>query len=109
MTLLWISQNSSRQETQAPLLTTRNPDCKIHSTVGSCELGQINMDGAVTLLLKATGAEDTADKASRKKAIPVTQTIGFLALAVVQAGAYIRQGLCGIEEYCDMYFAGKDC
>ncbi|MCJ1349722.1 hypothetical protein MMC31_007963, partial [Peltigera leucophlebia] len=85
------------------LLTTRNPDCKIHSTVGSCELGKMTMDEAVTLLLRATGAEDTADEASRKKAIPVTQTIGFLALAIVQAGAYIRKGLCGLEEYCDMY------
>lgn len=85
------------------LLTTRNPDCKIHSTVGSCDLGQMNMDEAVTLLLKATGAENSADEALRKKAMPVTQTIGFLALAIVQAGAYIRQGLCGIEEYCDIY------
>ena len=85
------------------LLTTRNPDCKIHSTVGSCELGQMNMEEAVTLLLKATGAENTADEALRKKAIPITQTIGLLALAIIQAGAYIRQGLCGIEEYCAMY------
>ena len=85
------------------LITTRNPDCNIHSTVGSCELGQMNMEEAITLLLKATGAEDTADETSRKKAIPVTRTIGFLALAIVQAGAYIRQGRCTIEEYCDMY------
>ena len=85
------------------VLTTRNPDCKIHSTVGSCELGQLNMDDAVTLLLKATGAEDTTDEASRKKAIPITKTIGFLALAIVQAGAYIRQGRCRIDEYCELY------
>ena len=85
------------------LLTTRNPQCKIHSTVGLYELGQMNMDEAVILLLKAAGAEDTADKATKKKAITVAQTLGFLALAIVQAGAYIRQGLCSIEEYCDMY------
>ena len=85
------------------LLTTRNPDCKIHSTVGSCELGQLTMDDAVTLLLKASGAEDIADEASRKKAIPITKTIGFLALAIVQAGSYIRQGLCGLDEYCELY------
>ena len=85
------------------LLTTRNPDCKIHSTVGSCELGQLNMDEAVTLLLKAAGAEDTADEDARRKAKPVIQTLGFLALAITQAGAYIRRGLCNIEEYCDVY------
>lgn len=85
------------------LLTTRNPDCRIHSTVGSCELGQMNIEEAITLLLKATGAEDVANEASRNKALPVTQTVGFLALAIVQAGAYIRRGLCGIEKYCDLY------
>lgn len=85
------------------LLTTRNPACKIHSTIGSCELGQLTMDDAVTLLLKATGAEDTADETSRTKAIPITKTIGFLAIAIVQAGSYIRQGLCGIDEYCELY------
>ena len=85
------------------LLTTRNPDCKIHSTVGSCELGQLNMDEAVTLLLKAAGAEVTADEDARRKAKPVIQTLGFLALAITQAGAYIRRGLCSIEEYCDVY------
>ncbi|MCJ1344487.1 hypothetical protein MMC31_002690, partial [Peltigera leucophlebia] len=86
------------------LLTTRNPDCRIHSTIGLCELGQMNVEEAITLLLKATGAEDVADKASRKKAFSVTQTIGFLAIAIVQAGTYIRQGLCGIEEYCDFVY-----
>ena len=85
------------------LLTTRNPHCKIHSTVGLCELGQMNMSEAVTLLLKATGSEDTADETAQKKATPVAQTLGFLALAIVQAGAYIRQGYCSIEEYCDVY------
>ena len=85
------------------LLTTRNPDCKIHSTIGSCELGQLNTDEAVTLLLKAAGAEDTADEDARRKAKPVIQTLGFLALAITQAGAYIRRGLCSIEEYCDVY------
>ena len=85
------------------LLTTRNPDCKIHSTVGSCELGQMDKDETVTLLLKATGAENTADETLRKKAIPVTQTVGYLALAIIQAGAYMRQGFCEIEQYCDEY------
>ena len=85
------------------LLSTRNPYCKIHSTVGSCELGQLNMDEAVTLLLKASGTEDVADEAVRKKAIIITQTLGFLALAIVQAGAYIRRAFCSIDEYCDVY------
>jgi hypothetical protein len=85
------------------LLTTRNPDCKIHATVGSCELGEMDLDEAVTLFLRAGGAEDTATEAARKKAIPVAKTLGCLALAIVQAGAYIRKGFCSIEEYCNVY------
>ena len=71
------------------LLTTRNPDCNIHATVGSCELGQMDLDEAVTLFLRAGGAEDTVTEAARKKAIPVAKTLGCLPLAIVQAGAYI--------------------
>ena len=85
------------------LLTTRNPQCKIHSTAGSCGFGEMDVDEAVTLFLKATGAEDAVDEDARKKAVPVAQTLGFLALAIVQAGAYIRHGHCSIEEYCDLY------
>ena len=84
------------------LLTTRNPQCKIHSTVGFCELGQMGPDEAVTLLLKASG-DDDANEAVQKEAVMVTQILGFLALAIVQAGAYIQQGFCSIGEYCDLY------
>jgi hypothetical protein len=34
------------------LLSTRNPHCKIHATVGSCEIGQMESEETVTLLLK---------------------------------------------------------
>lgn len=61
------------------------------------------LDEAVTLFLRAGGAEDTATEAARKKSIPVAKTLGCLALAIVQAGAYIRKGFCSIEEYCNVY------
>jgi hypothetical protein len=85
------------------LLTTRNPDYKIHTTVGSCELGQMDLDEAVTLFLRASGVEDTTTKAAWKKAILVAKTLGCLALAIVQASAYIQKGFYSIKEYCSMY------
>ncbi|OCK79674.1 hypothetical protein K432DRAFT_354452 [Lepidopterella palustris CBS 459.81] len=84
------------------LLTTRNPDFKIHS-LASCEFDQMNSDEAVTLFLRATGAEDTTDEAARKKAMPIAEILGYLPLAIAQAGAYVRQGVCSIEEYCNVY------
>jgi tetratricopeptide (TPR) repeat protein len=85
------------------LLTTRNPDCKVHATVGSRELGQMDPEDAITLLLKTTAAEDVAHEASRNLARPIVETLGCLALAIIQAGAVIRQKLCSMEEYLDVY------
>jgi len=33
----------------------------------------------------------------------VAKTLSCLALAIIKAGAYVRQGLCSIREYCDIY------
>ena len=70
------------------LVTTRNPECTIQLTVSSCQLGGMERDEGVTLLLKATGAEDAANEAAQKKTISVAQILGFLVLAIVQASSY---------------------
>jgi hypothetical protein len=85
------------------LLTTRNPDWEIYATVGSCKLGQMETEEAITLILKATKAYELRDEKLRDAAQPVVLTLGCLALAIVQAGAVIRQGLCRMEEYCSLY------
>lgn len=85
------------------LLTTRNPHCKAYATVGSSEFGQMESEEAVTLLLKTTAAEDIWCETSRNLAKAIVETLGYLALAIVQAGAVIRQKLCSMEEYCDVY------
>ena len=65
------------------LVTTRNPDCRIHATVGSCEFGEMNLEEVVTLFLRAAGVEDTAAEIVRKEAVAVAKTLGCLALAIV--------------------------
>ena len=84
------------------LLTTRNPECSIHATVGSFRSEKLLVDDAVELLLKVAAIEDFSE-ASRHAALCVAETLGFLALALVQAGAFIRQKFCTLEEYCDEY------
>ena len=86
------------------LITTRNPDCQIHATVGSYELGAMEPDEAVILILKTTEVSDQSDKSIRKSAGRVVTTLGYLAPAIVQAGAVIRQGCCTMEEYCAVYY-----
>ena len=60
-------------------------------------------DEAVTLLLKTIDVEDIWREASRNLAKPIVETLGYLALAIVQAGAIIRQRLCSMGEFCGMY------
>ena len=84
------------------VITTRNRDCRVHATVGSCEIGQMGREEAITLLLKASG-EQEADTSLRSRALPVVETLWSLALAIIQAGAVIRQKLYNFEEYCSAY------
>lgn len=85
------------------LITTRNPNCENHKTVGSYKLDAMTPDEAVTLFLRRIGVHDPSDALIRDSAKPVVLKLGCLALAVVQAGAVIREGRCKIEEYCAIY------
>ena len=84
------------------IVTTRNPDCKIHATVGSRDIGAMEREEAISLLLKASGEQET-DFSLRSRALPVVETLWSLALAIIQAGAVIRQKLYTFEEYCNAY------
>jgi hypothetical protein len=71
------------------LVTTHNPNCRIHATVGSYKFREMDLEEVVMLFLRATRVEDTATKIVRKEAAVVAKTLGCLALAIVQAGAYV--------------------
>lgn len=86
----------------AIILTTRNPDCIVHNTVGSASVDKMDFDEATTLLLKASGADEN-DQSSRGRAQPVIQLLGYLPLAIIQAGAAIRQELYTYEEYHEAF------
>ena len=83
------------------LITTRNPDCKINATVGSSELGRMETDEAVTLILRTSDV--LSNRTVQKAAEKIVLALGCLALAIVQAGAVIRIGHCRIEEYPAIY------
>ena len=84
------------------LVTTRNPDCRIHETVGTYEVDRLSYDDAITLLLRTAAIEESC-QSSRQAASSVVETLGLLALAIVQAGAFIREKLCTLDEYCSEY------
>jgi tetratricopeptide (TPR) repeat protein len=85
------------------LVTTRNPRCTVHASAGSHELGEMGLEDGVKLFLRAANLEDASSELIQEEARAIVKTLGFLALAIVQAGAYVQQGLCSIDEYCDIY------
>ena len=88
------------------IVTTRNPDCKTQANVGSSEVRELPAEEAITLLLRASGEEET-DLHSRHRARPVVDVLWYFALAIIHAGAVIRQKLYSFEEYCVAYRDGR--
>lgn len=84
------------------IVTTRNPECRCHATVGSRELREMDRDDAINLLLRS-GDLPNDNQDLRLLALPIVQTLGYLALAVSHAGASIRQKICSLEDYLDVY------
>lgn len=89
------------------LVTTRNPDCKIHATIGFTEFINLEESDAITLLLRSAAMDDPTDKELRKTAHPIVKALGCLPLAVIQAGASIRRNICSLSEYLDIFNAYK--
>ena len=81
------------------ILTTRNPECRAHETVGCEDLDHLDLQDAQSLLLKAAGMTKSLYEDSQKAAEKVIRALGFHTLAIVQAGAYIRLRFCSLEDY----------
>ena len=84
------------------IVTSRNPECRCHATVGSRELREMESDEAINLLLRS-GDLPSENQDLRLLALPIVQTLGYLALAVSHAGASIRQKICSLEDYLNNY------
>ncbi|KAF2197372.1 hypothetical protein GQ43DRAFT_484192 [Delitschia confertaspora ATCC 74209] len=87
------------------LVTTRNPSNKVHGNVepGFFEFQGLGFQEAKDLLLKSARQPTPWDIICETSASTITKTLGFLALAIVQAGAAIRDGLCSLKTYLEWY------
>ena len=81
------------------LMTTRNQDCSKHSTVGQETLDNLDPEDATTLLLKASEVNEDLWQVRQSAAKEVVDVLGLHALAIIQAGAFIKKRLCSLEEY----------
>lgn len=80
------------------LLTTRNPECGTYNTVGRERwvVSSLSLPGnSYSGLL----IQQSRWKEKEKAAMAVVRILGSHTLAIIQAGAFIRQKLCTLEQY----------
>ncbi|OCL03456.1 TPR-like protein, partial [Glonium stellatum] len=87
----------------AILITTRLRECLTHQTVGYAEFEKLDFDDAVELLLKASGIGHDVWNVHKDSARRVVTILGQHALAITQAGAYIRNKYCTLGDYLEMF------
>ena len=90
------------------LITTRLAECAKYHTAGHADCYErLSRETATTLLLKACDIELSLRGAHEDNAHGVVDLLGCHALAVIQAGAAISQGLCNLREYKDMFLTQR--
>ena len=89
------------------LLTTRDP-----STTGipahGLEVEVFEPQTAANLLLLRADLDDNNDVEINSEALKIVKELGFLALAIEQAAAYIRESLKDIFKFIAVYSANRD-
>ena len=81
------------------IVTTRNPHCREHATVGSEDLDHLDLRHATSLLFMSAAIATSSPEGDQKAAEIVVRNLAFHTLAIVQAGAFIKRHRCSLEEY----------
>lgn len=85
------------------LVTTRNRSFQDYGNVGSIELGALKKEEALYLLLRAAKIATPWDNSIEATGNEITRALGYLPLAVKQAGTAIAQKFCDLTEYLQFY------
>ena len=84
------------------LYTSRNSSLRDLPRSQSCHVDRLSEDEAVELLLKTAQKDDSVDSPGDLPA-RIVQELGYLALAIAQAGAYIKKGECGLRDFLALF------
>ena len=85
------------------IITTRNPQCRDHATIGSEDMDHLDLGDATSLLFLSAGIAASSREGVQMAAETVVQVLGSHTLAIVQAGALIKHHLCSLEEYPNLF------
>lgn len=92
------------------LITTRNPGAEIYATVGHLRFSGLDPEDAVNLLLKTAFPRDESPSPrsdSRRTAQEIASELGYLALAIANAGTSIRRNIYTLEMYLRHYLGHR--
>ena len=82
------------------IVTSRNPRCRFYAPDSHFNVSDMNAEDATELLLKMTAVQHSP--ANLERAASICRELGYLALAVAQAGAYIANS-CSLDDYLHIY------
>ena len=82
------------------IITSRNPSCRLYAPDSHFNVSGMTSNDAIELLLKMTMAQRSP--ANLERAALICGELGYLALAVAQAGAYIAHS-CSLDDYLHIY------
>ncbi|KEZ43802.1 hypothetical protein SAPIO_CDS3953 [Scedosporium apiospermum] len=89
------------------LVTTRIADFRQQGTLGFLELGGLNEEEALQLLLTKADIPRPWDPSTREAGGLITKALGYLALALIQAGNCIYRRICDLGEYLSLHSATR--
>ncbi|RDW57476.1 hypothetical protein BP6252_13736 [Coleophoma cylindrospora] len=87
----------------AVLITSRNIHCKPYNNTGYELLDALDEEESTSLLFKTAEIDPDERVDLSQKAKEVARLLGYHALALTHAGAYIRNGICDLHEYADKF------
>lgn len=85
------------------LITTRNPDFRSHGTAGSVELKGLKKQEALQLLLGRADVPRPWDASTEAAGNEIALNLGYLALALIQAGTSIFRKICDLTDYLNFH------
>jgi hypothetical protein len=87
----------------AVLVTSRVLECSQYSTVPAEALEGLDEEHSTQLLLKAARMPEESRQSCEEQAQAIVALLGSHTLALIQAGAYIAEGYCRLDQYADKY------
>lgn len=90
------------------IITTRCPDFRQMGNLGFLELGGLKEGEALQLLLSKAEIPKPWNKANQDAGNMINKALGYLALAIIQAGNCIFRKICNLEDYLSLHTAARN-